>query len=290
MDTAPAPATDRGHAAGRARSRWLRRGWRRRVLVTVAVAGVAALVLNLLDTQVRTPVGAAGVGRGTFPVVEISGLGSDGTGFADLTAALGDEGVTVLDFDPGAAGTQPLVFPRDAITAGTGVADLATSYVAPQVRAALTRAGLDPDTQQVDVVAHSMGGLTARYLVEEAGWADRVDDLVMVATPNHGSDVIDWETRGNGPFRTLGRDMAPGSALLDGLGYAEPAGEVYTAIGGDPWVFRWYRHGSHGFDDQVPSESPFLDGAANNTWPDLHGRLLDDAEVVDLITATLRAS
>ncbi|MCW2757722.1 MAG: hypothetical protein JWO46_1468, partial [Nocardioidaceae bacterium] len=124
------------------------------------------------------------------------------------------------------------------------------------------------------------------------GWAGQVDDLVMVATPNHGSAVVGWETNlgSDSPMGGLGSDMSPGSSFLRGLGYAEPAGEVYTTVGGDPWVFRWLRYGKHGFDDQVPAESPFLTGAANNTYGHLHGRLLRSDDVVLLITKTLRAT
>jgi hypothetical protein len=50
-----------------------------------------------------------------------------------------------------------------------------------------------------------------------------------------------------------------------------------------------HRHGRHGFDDQVPTESPFLAGASIDTYGDLHGRLLDDDEVVRLVVATLAA-
>jgi hypothetical protein len=123
------------------------------------------------------------------------------------------------------------------------------------------------------------------------GWAERVDDLVMVAVPNHGSWLVWAETRGGGPFAGLGSDMRPGSAFLDGLGYAEPAGEVYTTVGGDPWLFRWVggAGGRGGFDDQVASRSPFLDDAANNVYPSFHGRLLRNDGVLDLVTATLRA-
>ena len=263
---------------------------RRRLLATALAVLVGAGVLVGLDDPVRTPVGAAGVGRGGFPVVLVAGLGSDGTGFADLRRALAADGVPVLDLDPARPGTQPLVYRPDARDAG--IADAAVRVVGPTIEAAMRRAGLDPATDRVDVVAHSMGGLTVRYLVEHPvpGWADRVDDLVMVATPNHGSDVVYWESRRDGPFRALGRDMRPGSAFLDALGYAEPPGEVYTAIGGDPWIFRWYRHGRHGFDDQVPTESPFLEGAAVDTYGDLHGRLLDDDEVVRLVVGTLTAA
>jgi pimeloyl-ACP methyl ester carboxylesterase len=264
-------------------------------MVTVILV---ALVVTLrgMDTQIRTPVGADGVGRGSFPVVEIAGLGSNGGHFSKLTAALRSEGVTVLDFDPSTPGVQPLTYQPGhsgvSIHSGTHIPALAVDYVLPQIRQALTRAGLDPNTQRVDVVAHSMGGLLMRYLIEHPvdGWDSRVDDLVMVATPNHGSDVIGWETRLGSPFKGLGDDMTPGSDFLNALGYAEPPGQTYTAIGGDPWIFRWYRYGHHGFDDQVPTESPFLTGAAIDTYGDFHGHLLLDDQAVTLIERTLRAS
>ena len=259
------------------------------MLGCLAVLAAAVVVLTRMDTPVRTAVGAAGVGGGRFPVAEVAGLGSDGAGFAKLTAALRQRGTTVLDFDPGTPGSQPLTYrPAD----GVGVADVAVDLVQPAIHEALARAGYDPATQQIDAVTHSMGGLAVRYLVEHpvGTWAEQVDDLVMVATPNHGSDVIGWETSlGDNPMQRLGQDMSPHSSFLDALGYAEPAGEVYTTIGGDPWVFRWLRHGAHGFDDQVPAESPFLTGAALDTFAHLHGRLLRSDEVVALVVRTLAA-
>jgi pimeloyl-ACP methyl ester carboxylesterase len=266
------------------------RRWRRRLVIGLGIVAAAVVVLNLLDTQVRTPVGADGVGKGTFPVVEIAGLGSNGAHFEALTAELEDAGTPVLDFDPDAPGDQPLVY--QPTSSQQHIPDLAVSTVAPAIRAALARAGYDPRSQVVDVVAHSMGGLLMRYLIERpvGHWSHRVDDLVMVATPNHGSDVIWWETRlGNGPFKGVGADMRPGSAFLDSLGTAEPPGQVYTAIGGDPWIFRWYRFGHHGFDDQVPTESPFMTGAALDTFPSFHGRLLLNQDVRTLILQTLAA-
>ncbi len=254
------------------------------------VLAVAAVVLTQLNTPVSTAVGAAGVGRGSFPVAEVAGLGSNGAGFAKLTAALHSRGTQVLDFAPDTPGVQALTYRPES---GDGIADVAVDVVQPAIHDALTRAGYDPATQQVDVVAHSMGGLAMRYLIEHpvGTWAKQVDDLVMVATPNHGSDVIGWETNlgDNSPMGRLGRQMTPGAAFLDTLGYAEPAGEVYTTIGGDPWVFRWLRYGDHGFDDQVPSESPFLTGAAVDTFDHLHGRLLRSDDVVSLVVRTLAA-
>jgi hypothetical protein len=254
----------------------------------LALAVVAALLVvrQLLApwTELRTDVGAEGAGSGTFPVVEVAGLGSRGGGFAALTKSLLAQGVPVLDFDADKVGVQPLLYRPD--DPDLGIVGLAEDTVAPAIDAALARAGLDPDTH-VDVVAHSTGGLAVRHLVEQVpGWAERVDDLVMVAVPNHGSTVVWLETRGRGPFNALGRDMKPGSSFLDGLGYAEPDGEVYTTVAGDPLLFGWT---STGFDDQVPTTSPYLGGAANNVYPSFHGRLLRNDGVLELITATLRA-
>lgn len=269
--------------AGRRRHPW------RALAALLVVMAVSSAALVHLDSPVRTPVGARGQGRGSFPVVEVAGLGSTGENFAPLTRALQRAGTEVLDFDPDRAGTQPLVYEP---APGASIPEVAADVVQPAVHAALERAGLDPDRQVVDVVAHSMGGLLVRYLVEHpvGRWAERVDDLVMVATPNLGSDVIYWETRpGSGRFAMLGEQMRPGSAFLRRLGTTEPPGEVYTAVGGDPWLLRWWRHGAHGFDDQVPTESVFMDGAALNTYGHFHGRLLPSPEVIRLVLETLRA-
>lgn len=42
---------------------------------------------------------------------------------------------------------------------------------------------------KLNLVAHSMGGLTARWAIQKLGYADRVANLVMIGTPNHGSEL-----------------------------------------------------------------------------------------------------
>lgn len=170
--------------------------------------GLASFVLTRLDAQVSTPIGWMGAGRSRFPVVEIAGLGSDGSGFAPLTR-------------------------RDTLS-----------------------------------------------------WAARVDDLVMVATPNHGSRIGFLEATlgpGHRAWDGIAADLAPNSSFLNLLGTREPPGEVYTTIGGDPWLWRWLRSGHHGFDGAVPAESPFLDGAARYTFAQTHGRLLRARSTTTLI-------
>ena len=45
--------------------------------------------------------------------------------------------------------------------------------------------------EKVDIVAHSMGGLVSRYYIEKLGGRDDVGKLIMVQTPNHGSEWAD---------------------------------------------------------------------------------------------------
>jgi len=57
------------------RKRRRRRRRRRRALGCLAVLVAAVVVLTRMDTQVRTAVGAVGVGGGSFPVAEVAGIG-----------------------------------------------------------------------------------------------------------------------------------------------------------------------------------------------------------------------
>ncbi len=60
--------------------------------------------------------------------------------------------------------------------------------------AALTRALGVLDEKRVNVLAHSMGGLDARYAVTNLGLAARVAALVTVGTPHRGSPLADLST------------------------------------------------------------------------------------------------
>jgi triacylglycerol lipase len=53
----------------------------------------------------------------------------------------------------------------------------------------LARVLRETDADQLSLVAHSMGGLDARYLITKKGWHDTVEALVTVATPHRGSPV-----------------------------------------------------------------------------------------------------
>lgn len=82
---------------------------------------------------------------------------------------------------------------------------------------------------KVDIIAHSLGGLTARWYIEEEDGAQYVDDLVTLAAPNQGSDVF----YGLYVFPAA-RDMVPYSSFLEQLNSSPLAKNVeYTAVWSD---------------------------------------------------------
>ncbi|AKU98574.1 Lipase precursor [Labilithrix luteola] len=65
--------------------------------------------------------------------------------------------------------------------------------LAAHVDAALAECRAQPrcDASKVHIVAHSMGGLDARYLISTLGYGDRVASLTTISTPHHGSRIAD---------------------------------------------------------------------------------------------------
>lgn len=64
---------------------------------------------------------------------------------------------------------------------------------------------------KVSIIAHSMGGLDARYMITRLGMADRVAALATIGTPHLGSSFADW--------RLKERKSAPRAiAMLGSLG------------------------------------------------------------------------
>ncbi len=121
------------------------------------------------------PLGPNPVGAATrFPIVLAHGFDASPTnrwGFFGVAGALEDDGHDVY------VATVP-PYNRVAVRAG---------YLARAVDEALAQSGAD----KVNIVAHSMGGLDARYLVSTLGYGDRVASLTTISSPHRGSAVAD---------------------------------------------------------------------------------------------------
>jgi triacylglycerol lipase len=84
----------------------------------------------------------------------------------------------------------------------------------------------DHPGKKVDIIAHSLGGLTARWYIEMQDGAQYVDDLVTIATPNQGGYVF-WAFY----WTPAGRAMVPNSRMLKQLNSKPLADSVeYTAV------------------------------------------------------------
>jgi len=276
----------------------------------------ATLGLALLLAVMPSVLAPARAHEGNYPVVLIPGWHGNAGTFNEMIPRLQAQGYTVLDFDPNTAGTQAMGYAPTA--AGQHISYVAGKIVEEKIKTALTQNGYDAATQKIDIVAHSMGGLVSRFLLEKPGadvdfwssttgwygdgvpdvdtnWKARVDDLIMLGTPNHGT----WEAwvpgniGGFGNWNATGGDMQPNSKFISLMGYVEPVGEYYTTIGGDPTYLQMFRYDyngdgvSHGFDGVVPAESPFLTGANQALFNSHHGALVTDDAPMDLVIGEL---
>jgi len=97
----------------------------------------------------------------------------------------------------GVRAVAPNVSPYNTVRARTQTWDERLRHVLDETK-----------TDQLSLIAHSMGGLDARYLISEMGWHEKVDVLVTVATPHRGSPVASLLLDQPEPVRDWMADMA----------------------------------------------------------------------------------
>lgn len=132
---------------------------------------------------------------------------------------------------------------------GTGsIADGATDLSA-KVDQVLAETG----ASKVDLVSLSMGGLTARYYLKNLGGTAKVDTLVQVVPPNHGTNRANLAKILSCAGIVACDQMAIGSTFLTALnaGDETPGAVAYSTIRTD-WD-----------EVVVPIDSAKLDGAEN---------------------------
>lgn len=155
-----------------------------------------------------------------------------------------------------------------------------TTFGSIEKRAGELKAQLDRLDGPLVLIAHSQGGLDARYLISKLGYAGRVKALVTIATPHHGTPVADV---------LLG--LAPGpaidaaNALLGLFGWSlDGAQEVTTSylegtfnpsVPDDPAVTYWSFSGE---------ASPFGIGGVPGSRPGwLHSELIATWTLMDAL-------
>ena len=86
----------------------------------------------------------------------------------------------------------------------TGPIELRARQLKVNILRGLKRHNRSRDTR-VLIIAHSMGGLDARYMIAELGMADRVAGLLTITTPHRGSSYADWCVKNIGEKLGCGR-------------------------------------------------------------------------------------
>lgn len=77
------------------------------------------------------------------------------------------------------------------------------------------------DHDKVDIIAHSLGGLDARYALSKLGLASRVRSLVTIGTPHHGTPLASFAEEG--PLALARKAIGVVGIKLQALDWLSPA-------------------------------------------------------------------
>jgi len=162
----------------------------------------------------------------------------------------------------------------------------------------------DGNEDRVIVIAHSMGGLDARYMIAKLGMHDRVAALLTITSPHRGSPYADW------CLENLGRRLG-GLKLIKCLGLDMEAiadlttescrkfnrriknvpGVLYFSVSAArPWhrVPPWAMHshkviaGAEGENDGLVSVKSSTWGEHLGVWPTDHWHAVNHKMIVEI--------
>jgi len=144
------------------------------------------------------------------------------------------------------------------------------SQIATKVNQILAATG----AAKVDLISHSMGGLSTRYYVRNLGGGAKVDDYVSLGGPNHGTNTASF------CFSTACREMRIGSSFLSALNSGDETPDV-----GVNWMTWWSP-----CDGVInPDSSVALNGATNTQTACMsHSALHEDATVYAQVRDAVR--
>lgn len=164
------------------------------------------------------------------PIVFVHGWNGDSWNWHDFRGRFTDDGFTHL-----------YAWDYDHRLSNATIAGQLSDYI-DQV---LAETGAD----RVDIVTHSMGGLSSRYYLKNLGGTANVDDWVSIGGPNHGTYWA-W-----GCYDTSCGEMRPGSHFLGALNAGDDTpGQVHYAT-------FW-----SSCDEVIDPDSSVLLSGASNTW------------------------
>jgi len=215
----------------------------RRLLLTVVVVAIAGLGLRPLGGSSQEAEASH-----VDPILFVHGFSSSGSAWNTMIPRFQADGwegsrlwtITYNSFQSNA-------------TIATQIRD-AVSYIRGQTGAA-----------KVDLVTHSMGGLSTRYYLKNLGGTAYVDEWVSLGGPNHGT-IWAWGCA----FLTPCLEMTPGSSFLNALNSGDET----------PGAVRYGTWWSPCDEIITPDESVVLSGATNTqTSCILHGSLLTNSTV-----------
>lgn len=187
-------------------------------------------------------------------------------------------------------------WPREMLYAFTfsnpsNMSDGANVRNAEEIAAWVDQILAETGAEKVDIVSHSMGGLSTRYYIKFLGGIDKVDDYVSLASPHHGRTTTDYgDVKPDSAFleNLNDGDETPGGVLPDTEGWRDdPAGEGGYNGAHVPGDITWTAIRSN-IDEYVkPPESAMLDGAVNLERSISHGDFSYDEQVYEWVKAAI---
>jgi triacylglycerol lipase len=135
------------------------------------------------------------------PVVFVHGFSGKSGQFSTMTANFRANGY---------AADQLHVFGYNSFQSNATTARQLSAYIDDVLR--------QTGAQKVDIVTHSMGGLSSRYYIKNLGGANRVDDWVSIGGPNNGTAVAGFCSL----LITACQEMRAGSDFLRNLNAGDP--------------------------------------------------------------------
>lgn len=207
-------------------------------------------------------------------VILLHGLGRTSRSMAKMASELQRAGYAV----------ENIGYPSTRLS----VEQISDQYLVPVVEEASKR------YRSIHIVTHSMGGIITRHYLADRG-ADHIGRVVMLAPPNHGSEVID----NMGRLGLVGPLLGPGAAQLstaaDSLPNSLPpldskrcqVGIIAGTRSYNPLFSYWVR----GQDDgKVSVQSTVLAGMADHLVVDAnHAFIMRNKQVIEQVIYFLRA-